>query len=285
MITITTRANEQTDTRLYFDQVYLDDVKTNTADPEDSRTRFQTEGYLWIIPKETGQPFTPLPTKDLSLNRNSDEADLLLVSCPFIGITSEAEASPFETQLGIRWNYLPGMTASRFRETRDRKTTNDIRRYITHPDLVPVQQRTTGRKNPTETSYSKELHEFISMADDLTRPEEHQSLLRRLQQFEQQTDSDRWPATEWPRPQAFADARTFIRAWNKMPMPAPHLTLADDGEINFYWGEDGIHIDLGFYGTGAYSYYAHGKGEERFSDNNVPASSGLPVELLGLLGT
>ena len=284
MTTITTRANEEINRELYFDQFNVDDVKMNTAPPESSRTRFQLQSYLWGLPKEEQQGETSHPSRDLSFKWHSKEPELLSVMSPFIRITSEDEVKTSETQLGIRLNCSPDLAGSRIRETCDRDTPNDIRRYITQPQIVPEQQRTV-RKNPTESNYSKEVQEIILMAEDLTRPDEQYRLLRRLQEFEQLTESERWPTTDWPTPQAFADARAFIRAWNKLSMLAPHLTLADDGEINFYWGHDGIHIDLGFYGTGAYSYYAHGKGEERFSDNNVPAATGLPAELMGLLGT
>ena len=77
-----------------------------------------------------------------------------------------------------------------------------------------------------------------------------------------QTGSERWPAAEWPSGRAFEDARTFIHALPVSSIPLPHLSFADDGEINFLWNQDGIHIDLGFYGTGTYSYFARGKADE-----------------------
>ena len=69
-----------------------------------------------------------------------------------------------------------------------------------------------------------------------------------------------------------------------MPLKvAPHISLADDGEVNFAWSADGMWIDLGFYGTGTYSFYAQDKdGNEWFGDD-IPVMSSLRKELRGLL--
>ena len=64
---------------------------------------------------------------------------------------------------------------------------------------------------------------------------------------------------------------------------APHISLADDGEVNFAWAQEGMLIDLGFYGTGTYSYYARGReGDERLGDD-ISVMTSLPEELRVLL--
>ena len=58
---------------------------------------------------------------------------------------------------------------------------------------------------------------------------------------------------------------------------------ADDGEVNFLWKNAPVHVDLGFYGTGTYSYFAcHTDGRE-FIGEAEPARKGLLSEVIQLL--
>ena len=151
--------------------------------------------------------------------------------------------------------------------------------------IMPPEQSVPFTTEPMERTRRPKLDSLASMGADLARPEGHRTLLRHLQELEQRPESERWPAAEWPSDKAFKDARTFIYALPMSSIPLPHLSFADDGEINFYWGQNGIHIDLGFYGTGTYSYYACGRDEEGFYDDDVPISSGLPGAVLALLSS
>lgn len=107
-------------------------------------------------------------------------------------------------------------------------------------------------------------------------------LVQRLEQLHATPEHERWPGGEFPDDVAFRDAGAFV---NRLPFPLaalPHISLADDGEVNFAW-DDGLHIDLGFYGTGTFSYYARSAdGREHFGDD-VPADSALPPVLESLL--
>ena len=108
-------------------------------------------------------------------------------------------------------------------------------------------------------------------------------LLERLSELRSLSESDRRPGTDRPEDKAFVDARRFTE---RLPVPLksqPHISLADDGEVNFAWSIEGTHIDLGFYGTGSFSYYARdNSGGEWFGDE-IPVSSPLPGELRSLL--
>ena len=108
-------------------------------------------------------------------------------------------------------------------------------------------------------------------------------LVQRLEQLRSTPEGKRWPSSEPPDDAAFRDARVFL---DRLPFPLaalPHISLAEDGEVNFAWDGEGVHIDLGFYGTGAYSYYARGSdGQEHFGDD-VPVVSSLPTDLDALL--
>lgn len=71
-------------------------------------------------------------------------------------------------------------------------------------------------------------------------------LVQRLEQLRSIPQNERWPYSEAPADAAFHDARVFL---DKLPFPLaalPHISLADDGEVNLAWDCEGVHIDLGF---------------------------------------
>ncbi|MDE2787114.1 MAG: hypothetical protein OXL37_10670 [Chloroflexota bacterium] len=107
-------------------------------------------------------------------------------------------------------------------------------------------------------------------------------LVRRLEQLRSVPEGERWPTSELPDA-AFRDAKVFL---DRLPFPLvalPHISLADDGEVNFAWDCEGMHIGLGFYGSGTFSYYARGSdGREHYRDD-VSASHPLPADLELLL--
>lgn len=64
------------------------------------------------------------------------------------------------------------------------------------------------------------------------------------------------------------DAEELARILFKHKILEPSISLANDGEINFYWNFDGNKLDLGVFGDGCYSYYFLGKdGSELFADD------------------
>lgn len=68
--------------------------------------------------------------------------------------------------------------------------------------------------------------------------------------------------------QAFVDANIFIENHalflNDHP---PMVSIANDGELNFYWKTQNVTLDLGFYGNTMYSYYLLIEKEEYLADN------------------
>ena len=124
---------------------------------------------------------------------------------------------------------------------------------------------------------------LLSLGADFTHPPHNWALVWRLDELEETPESQRWPTADWPSAEAFRDAHAFIEALPDQPIPLPNLGLADDGEVNFQWKADGLHIDLGFYGTGTFSFFARGKTDEGFYGDDLPASGGLPGAILELL--
>ena len=108
-------------------------------------------------------------------------------------------------------------------------------------------------------------------------------LLTQLETLRNIPDSKRWPGALWPDDKAFKDARKFISGLPLALIPNPEIRLADDGEINFLWQNEDIHIDLGFYGTGTYSCFANTKDGKEISMDNVPVADGLSRAIIDLL--
>lgn len=81
---------------------------------------------------------------------------------------------------------------------------------------------------------------------------------------------------------ALTDAGQFAKRLPKTLKKAPYVSLADDGEVNFAWQWDGNFIDLGFYGTGTYSFYAKDKNGNELYGDDIPVTS-IPDDLNKLL--
>ncbi len=109
------------------------------------------------------------------------------------------------------------------------------------------------------------------------------SLLHRLADLYLTPENERLPEVDWPTRKAFEDAWQFAKQLPENLEELPYISLADDGEVNFAWSGGAVYIDLGFYGTGTFSYYGRdGDGREYFGDD-IPVASELPEELVSLL--
>lgn len=63
--------------------------------------------------------------------------------------------------------------------------------------------------------------------------------------------------------------------------PAPHVSVADDGEVNFFRRGPGLFIDVGFFGDGRIHYYARVDALEIDVDGSAPFSGrSLPRDLV-----
>lgn len=108
-------------------------------------------------------------------------------------------------------------------------------------------------------------------------------LLERLVELRSTPEYERWPGADWPIQAAFLDASKFTERLPATMKTTPYISLSDDGEVNFAWSRDGMRIDLGFYGSGTYSFYGRDKeGKEWFGDD-ISVASPLPKELAALL--
>ena len=63
-----------------------------------------------------------------------------------------------------------------------------------------------------------------------------------------------FPGATAPTPTAFNDALSFAGLLPSSS-PVPHVSVADDGEINFFRRREGLYIDVGFFGDNQIHYY------------------------------
>jgi hypothetical protein len=86
-----------------------------------------------------------------------------------------------------------------------------------------------------------------------------------------------------PSQAAVRDAECFTRILVHDDVYAPSISLATDGEINFFWVLPHVRLDLGFYGDGTYSYYEITTTGDEFLADEVSVSTPLPAQLLQLI--
>ena len=108
-------------------------------------------------------------------------------------------------------------------------------------------------------------------------------LLADLKVLLERPEVERFPGATWPFQQAFEDARIFIKKLPLMDIQMPEIRLASDGEINFLWDSKCYHVDLGFYGTGKYSYFGRDENGNEILDEGIPATDGLADPVVRLL--
>ena len=86
-----------------------------------------------------------------------------------------------------------------------------------------------------------------------------------------------------PSQAAVRDAECFTRILVHDDVYAPSISLATDGEINFFWMLRHFRLDLGFYGDGTYSYYGTTTAGDEFLADDIPVSTPLPIQILQLI--
>jgi hypothetical protein len=153
--------------------------------------------------------------------------------------------------------------------------------WLEREALLPTQRTWIMGLTQLPTQYQPPLNDEPKA--ELTKSTQIWFLIRRILDFRSTPENERWNDAQWPTDDAFVDAAEFIRRLPEPLKATPHISLADDGEVNFAWHHGGVIIDLGFYGTGTFSYYARDNaGNERFGDE-VPARRKIPTELRNLI--
>ena len=96
-------------------------------------------------------------------------------------------------------------------------------------------------------------------------------------------ESDDCGAATPPSPDAIDDALRFVDLFPP-DSPLPHVSVADDGEINFFRRAHGLYVDVGFFGDGQIHFYARVEqlgidvdGSEPFTGRSLPRDLVIPI--------
>lgn len=92
------------------------------------------------------------------------------------------------------------------------------------------------------------------------------------------------PESIGPTVETVKQAVAFARDLHALgDIAQPYISLANDGEINFYWDTPHLALDLGFTGTGRYSYYGRTPKGVEFAVDEAELGQPLPADLIAVL--
>jgi hypothetical protein len=111
-----------------------------------------------------------------------------------------------------------------------------------------------------------------------------EKLLKRIREIAMHEDG--WSGSDslGASKQAVRNAEVFLNILFKGQLNPPSISLAEDGEIHFYWSTTNYICTLGFESTGCYTYYAETvSGKEVSSGEDVGIKMPLDEDLIKLL--
>lgn len=90
--------------------------------------------------------------------------------------------------------------------------------------------------------------------------------------------------TTAPTQASVEEAELFVRyLFSLGSITPPHISASGDGEIDFYWKQNGFTLDLGFVGDGTYSYYAHLPNGQEIIEDEAALGEHLPQAIVDLI--
>jgi hypothetical protein len=108
--------------------------------------------------------------------------------------------------------------------------------------------------------------------------------IARIQEIAAYLDNWNGPDSIAPTALAAKEAELFTRyIFSHNAIISPYISASNDGEINFYWKRDEFILDLGFFGGGSYSYYAHLPNGLEILEDQVSLHAYLPQEIVDLI--
>lgn len=108
--------------------------------------------------------------------------------------------------------------------------------------------------------------------------------ISQIEEFRSRQDGWKGPNSFGPTKRTIEDAKTFaevVLADSKIE--PPHIGLAADGEITFFWQNPKITIDLTIAGDGTYSYFAKPVVGPPFFEDAAPVSKSFSEEIFSLM--
>lgn len=114
-----------------------------------------------------------------------------------------------------------------------------------------------------------------------------QLLIEKIRSFAVLDDAWDGECAKAPTAKAIQEAEDFIYLLKDRhildEIKQPIVSLMNDGEINFWWNLPEARFDIGFYGSGIYSYYAKIKDKEFGEDDKEFSNIEFDLQLLVIL--
>ena len=114
-----------------------------------------------------------------------------------------------------------------------------------------------------------------------------QLLIEKVRSFAVLDDAWDGECAKAPTAKAIQEAEDFIYLLKDRhildEIKQPIVSLMNDGEINFWWNLPEARFDIGFYGSGIYSYYAKIKDQEFGEDDKEFSNIEFDLQLLVIL--
>lgn len=148
---------------------------------------------------------------------------------------------------------------------------------------MPGNKAGTSRYPPVEAISLIRAETTESVVQEVKIDEITRSTIARIRELGTYSWGWNRPDSVPPASTTVSDAVKFARTLDLAFLHLPHISAADDGEINFWWDIDGLYIDLGFFGDGSYSFYAKLPNGKEIIEDETPVSRSLPRELLSSL--
>ncbi|MGH6793881.1 MAG: hypothetical protein ACREDD_07545 [Methylocella sp.] len=125
------------------------------------------------------------------------------------------------------------------------------------------------------------------VADNALAPANNPAIdaaISQIEEFRSRKDGWKGPNSLGPTERTIDDAKTFAEVVlaDSMIEP-PHIGLAADGEITFFWQNPKITIDLTIAGDGTYSYFAKLVAGPPFFEDAAPVSKNFSEEIFSLM--
>ncbi len=132
------------------------------------------------------------------------------------------------------------------------------------------------------TTQSSKVRRTVDFADGMDRAD--LQVITRVRSMGTYVNDWNGPGTFAPTHAAVEDAESFVRhLFSLGSIMPPHISASGDGEIDFYWKQNGFTLDLGFVGDDTYSYYAHLPNGQEIIEDEAALGEHLPQAIVDLL--
>lgn len=105
-----------------------------------------------------------------------------------------------------------------------------------------------------------------------------------IEEFRSRPDGWKGPNSVGPTKRTIDDSKAFAEVvLADCKIEPPHIGLAADGEITFFWKNPKITIDLTIAGDGTYAYFAKPNVGLPFFEDAAPVTENFPEKILALI--